>query len=336
MKFSIIVPIYKVGKYINQCIESVLNQSCGDFELILVDDGSPDNCPRICDDYALKDGRVKVIHKTNGGLVSARKAGCVVAVGEYIVCLDGDDYIAPNCLDSFAKAIDEYSPDICLCGFYKAYSENEVKCLPFENAGFYDKETIEKHIYPYLIENKYGRYFSASIWAKAFRREIYTEYQTSVDSRIKIGEDQCVVKPCVFRAESLYVIDECLYYYRQNDESMTKSKGVFDLSVPKLIANRFEKEIDVSSFDFQAQIYRHAVHDLFNAAVSQFNGKGGYKVAKRNISNILKDDYYRSVIKKSKFCFLSNGWLARLALRYRWYFLMFLYNKRQSKNELYN
>lgn len=329
MKFSVIVPVYNVERFLRQCVESVLNQTCGDFELILVDDGSPDNCPRICDEYALKDGRVRVIHKTNGGLVSARKAGCVVAVGEYVVCLDGDDYIAPNCLDSFAKAIDAYSPDICLCGFYKAYSENDVKCLPFENAGFYDKETIEKRIYPYLIENKYGRYFSASIWAKAFRREIYTEYQTSVDSRIKIGEDQCVVKPCVFRAESLYVIDECLYYYRQNDESMTKSKGVFDLSVPKLIANRFEKEIDVSSFDFQAQIYRHAVHDLFNAVASQFNAKRDEKEIRRIIRQTLSDEYYKKALKESRFAFLSKGWLARKALKNKMFCLIKAYNDRR-------
>ena len=329
MKFSVIVPVYNVERFLRQCVESVLNQSCGGFELILVDDGSPDNCPRICAEHALKDGRVKVIHKTNGGLVSARKAGCVVAVGEYVVCLDGDDYIAPNCLDSFAKAIDAYSPDICLCGFYKAYAENDVKCLPFENAGFYDKETIEKHIYPYLIENKYGRYFSASIWAKAFRREIYTEYQTSVDSRIKIGEDQCVVKPCVFRAESLYVIDECLYYYRQNDESMTKSKGVFDLSVPKLIANRFEKEIDVSSFDFQAQIYRHAVHDLFNAVASQFNAKRDEKEIRRIIRQTLSDEYYKKALKESRFAFLSKGWLARKALKNKMFCLIKAYNDRR-------
>ena len=329
MKFSVIVPVYNVERFLRQCVESVLNQSCGDFELILVDDGSPDNCPRICDEYALKDGRVRVIHKTNGGLVSARKAGCAVAVGEYVVCLDGDDYIAPNCLASFAKAIDAYSPDICVCGFYKAYSENEVKCLPFENAGFYDKKTIEKHIYPYLIENKYGRYFSASIWAKAFRREIYTEYQTSVDPRIKIGEDQCVVKPCVFRAESLYVIDECLYYYRQNDESMTKSKGVFDLSVPKLIANHFEKEIDVSSFDFQAQIYRHAVHDLFNAVASQFNAKRDEKEIRRIIRQTLSDEYYKKALKESRFAFLSKGWLARKALKNKMFCLIKAYNDRR-------
>ena len=93
MLFSIIVPVYKVEKYLKCCIESILTQSFSDFELVLVDDGSPDNCPKICDDFAKQDKRVKVIHKQNGGLVSARKAGVKVASGEFIVNIDGDDYI---------------------------------------------------------------------------------------------------------------------------------------------------------------------------------------------------------------------------------------------------
>ena len=158
---------------------------------------------------------------------------------------------------------------------------------------------------------------------------MFVASQITVDTRIKIGEDQCVVKPCVFRAESLYVIDECLYYYRQNDESMTKSKGVFDLSVPKLIANRFEKEIDVSSFDFQAQIYRHAVHDLFNAVASQFNAKRDEKEIRRIIRQTLSDEYYKKALKESRFAFLSKGWLARKALKNKMFCLIKAYNDRR-------
>ena len=90
---SIIVPIYKVEKYIRQCVDSIINQTYEDIEIILVDDGSPDNCPQICDDYAKTDSRVKVIHKENGGIMSARKAGLKVATGEYIGFVDGDDWI---------------------------------------------------------------------------------------------------------------------------------------------------------------------------------------------------------------------------------------------------
>lgn len=329
MKFSVIVPVYNVERFLRQCVESVLNQSCGDFELILVDDGSPDNCPRICDEYALKDGRVKVIHKTNGGAGAARIAGCKTATGDFIVCLDGDDWLSPDYLEKFSAVIDEFSPDICLCGFFNAGKNGNTPCYPVEREGFFDKNDIEKTIYPYLIEDKHSNYFSASLWAKAIKRELFVASQITVDTRIKIGEDQCVVKPCVFRAESLYVIDECLYYYRQNDESMTKSKGVFDLSVPKLIANHFEKEIGVSSFDFQAQIYRHAVHDLFNAVASQFHAKRDEKEIRRIIRQTLSDEYYKKALKESRFAFFSKGWLARKALKNKMFCLIKAYNDRR-------
>ena len=93
MKVSAIVPVYNVEKYIYRCVDSILNQTFSDFELILVDDGSPDNCPQICDEYAKKDSRIKVIHKENGGLSSARNAGLDIASGEWISFIDSDDWI---------------------------------------------------------------------------------------------------------------------------------------------------------------------------------------------------------------------------------------------------
>ena len=112
MLFSVIVPIYNIEKYLRRCIDSVLAQTFDDYELILVDDGSPDNCPAICDEYALRDSRIKVIHKENGGLVSARQAGMELAVGDYVFHLDGDDAICDDALESAYKIISEKNPDI--------------------------------------------------------------------------------------------------------------------------------------------------------------------------------------------------------------------------------
>ncbi len=329
MKFSVIVPVYKVEKYIRQCIESVLNQTYKDFELILVDDGSPDNCPRICDEYALKDERVVVIHKENGGLVSARKVGAKTAQGEYVACLDGDDYFMINFLEEFSKIIECFSPDIIVGGYNYAYDNGEVKDrLMMEREGYYDKKGIEENFMSYLIEDIKGKYFSPNIWGKVYKRNIYVNSQLKVDSRIKIGEDHCCTKVCIFNAESVYVSNERLYYYRQNDSSMTKNKSVFDINAPKLIAKHFEKNIDLSLFDFQEQVYRRTVHDLFNAAVSQFNGKDGYKAAKARVKTALKDEYYKIAIKKCKFKVFSKGWLAKQALKHKLYFLMKIYNGR--------
>ena len=105
MLFSVIVPIYNIEKYLRRCIDSVLAQSFEDYELILVDDGSPDSCPAICDEYAEKDARIKVIHKKNGGLVSARQAGITEAAGDYVFHLDGDDAMCEGALKSAYEII---------------------------------------------------------------------------------------------------------------------------------------------------------------------------------------------------------------------------------------
>ena len=114
MLFSVIVPIYNIEKYLKRCIDSVLAQSFGDFELILVDDGSPDNCPAICDEYAAKDERIKVIHKENGGLVSARQEGIKIASGDYVFHLDGDDAVLQAVKAAGYRALD---PDLDRTGY---------------------------------------------------------------------------------------------------------------------------------------------------------------------------------------------------------------------------
>ena len=116
-KISIIVPVYKVEKYINRCIDSILTQTFTDFELILVDDGSPDNCPAVCDRYANQDNRVKVIHKKNGGVSSARNSALDIAQGEYITFCDGDDYYLEDWLLELYSAAQKNSTDITMGNF---------------------------------------------------------------------------------------------------------------------------------------------------------------------------------------------------------------------------
>lgn len=134
MKFSIIIPVYKVELYLRQCINSVLNQSYKDFELILVDDGSPDNCPVICDEYASRDIRVKVIHKSNGGLSDARNAGLDIAKGEYVLFLDSDDWWDDVlALEKINLKIKDTDADLIIIGMKKFFSKKNVlvmNCIP--------------------------------------------------------------------------------------------------------------------------------------------------------------------------------------------------------------
>ena len=119
MMVSVIVPIYKIPEYLSCCIDSILAQTYPDFELILVDDGSPDDCGRICDDYAKRDNRIKVVHKVNGGLTSARNAGLEVAKGEWIMHVDGDDWIEPDMIESLIEAAQITGADMVIGDFVK-------------------------------------------------------------------------------------------------------------------------------------------------------------------------------------------------------------------------
>ena len=157
--FSVIVPIYNVERFVQQCIDSILGQTYGDFELILVNDGSTDKCPEICNVYAELDKRIRVIHKPNGGLVSARNAGVLVAKGEYVVYVDGDDWVEENWLETLNNLIKKYKPDIINYGAYKS-SDGKYENLKTANfEGFYDEVALKEEIVPYLLYDKRFSFF---------------------------------------------------------------------------------------------------------------------------------------------------------------------------------
>lgn len=222
---SIIVPIYKVEKYIRQCVESILAQTYTDIEVVLVDDGSPDNCPAICDEFAKNDKRVKAVHKKNGGLMSARQAGLRAACGEYVGFVDGDDWIEPDMYENFAKAIERYEPDMALCEFYFSDSDRDELSSQNLSREYYSKSQLEKEIYPTMLFK--DRFYSFGVnpccWSKVFKKELLEKNLYKVTPKIKIGEDAAFTYPCLLDAESLAYVDKTLYHYRINPKSMTKS-----------------------------------------------------------------------------------------------------------------
>ena len=152
MEFSVIVPIYKVEAYLPRCVDSILAQSFPDFEVILVDDGSPDRCGELCDRYGARDRRVRVIHKENGGLVSARQAGMSVASGDYIVHVDGDDWVAPDLWERAHRAIQTHDPDVV--SFPAVSMDGDVPGPRIEEPvpeGLYDRQRILREIWPQAL-----------------------------------------------------------------------------------------------------------------------------------------------------------------------------------------
>lgn len=323
MKISIVVPVYKVENYLRQCIESVINQTYKDIEIILVDDGSPDNCPAICDEYALKDNRISVIHKLNEGVSIARQIGVEIAQGEYVCFVDSDDWLELNAIERLAEPLKKQKTDVICAGYYRVNGANRNKhCLQY-NAGIYDYDKIKSDIYPFLIENEKARYFSPSLWGKLFRTSLYKNNQVR-NVKIIMGEDGACVKACIYNAKSMAIILDCVYNYRIVESSITCSGKPLLWNGPQLIFEHLREHIDLKQYDFYDQAYRNTVHNLFNVAMSQFYRSEPYKAISKDIKRNISSKCYVVPIKKCHFSGTIQGKIAEISLRYKIIWLIYL------------
>ena len=205
---SIIVPIYNIEGYIRECIDSILAQTYPDFELILVDDGSPDNCGRICDEYAEKDVRIKVIHKENGGLTSARNAGLSVAKGDWIMHVDGDDWIEPDMIESLIEAANITEADLVF-GDHMKYgpSAGNHKLPTWSND---KKDSMSRYI----------AYSMTTIWGSIAKSSLYTEHCLKSPDGVSYCEDfHLIVRLCHY-AKKIANVHRPFYHYRYRPTSI--------------------------------------------------------------------------------------------------------------------
>lgn len=220
---SVIVPVYKVEKYLDKCISSIVNQTYKNLEIILVDDGSPDNCPQICDEWVKKDTRIKVIHKPNGGLSSARNTGLDICKGEYICFVDSDDWIEPNYVHELYTTLHQNNADMSICGI--------------SNINEQGKEI--RHITPiaksyYSNDEKFNLIAEKSImvviaWNKMYKKKIWKNLRYPLN---KINEDEFVLFDLINNTENgISVTFQNLYNYLNRSNSIThnsNSNGIFD------------------------------------------------------------------------------------------------------------
>ena len=225
---SVIVPVYRVEKYLRHCVDSILAQTYTDFELLLIDDGSPDGCPQICDEYAGRDPRVKVIHKPNGGLISARNEGIRAASGDYICILDGDDWALENMLQFIHDTV-EQSPeplDMVLFAAHNVYEDHLEETVNEVPEGFYDRNRLEKEIFPYLLtDTRNGLQvgvIQAHTWDKAFKRELLAEHYTR-EERIRVFTDVPMTYECLLYSRNVYICNEHLYMYNKANEGSIRA-----------------------------------------------------------------------------------------------------------------
>lgn len=238
MFFSVIVPVYNVEKYLAQCLDSILSQSFKDYELIVVDDGSKDNSGKICDEYAEKDSRVKVIHKVNGGLSDARNAGTKAAQGEYIVYIDSDDYVLS---DSFLKTLYDNlnGADILLYKHQKFFDGNS-DMLPCNYS--YSNITVDDKYVEKLKKLVEGDAFYGMAWIKTFKRSLAVDNNIMFEKGL-LGEDMEWNYHLITNANSLSVVDEPFIAYRQRANSITTSIKLKNLTDFIYILEKWSKTI---------------------------------------------------------------------------------------------
>lgn len=221
---SVIVPIYGIQAYLPKCIDSLLDQSFSSFELVLVDDGSPDNCPDICDSYAKRDTRIKVIHKENGGLLSARKAGLENSSGKYIAFVDGDDWVDKFYLDTLYKLAIANNADLVVTGHFREF-DGKIETIKPKTAGIYEENEIKTSILPKAIYNgefcEHG--ISTYVWNKLFKKELLASILMDVPNDIIMGEDAAISYSYLAVTRKLVISRIPLCYYRQRHDSIVKS-----------------------------------------------------------------------------------------------------------------
>ena len=290
MFFSVIVPVYKVEKYLSDCIESVLNQTFDDFEIILVDDGSPDACPEICDSYKEKDSRIKVLHKTNGGLASARRAGIKLAEGDYVFNLDSDDLIENDTLECAYRIIKETNCEIVSFS-YRWVRDKETVDITNDglDEGLYNKKDIEKYIYPRLLMDKNMNHMSYYLAGKAVKRELLLPHQLGVSEKISLGEDLCCVIPCYLNTESVYISKKTAYLYTVRYDSISKAFNTNQIYLIEDVIREISKNDIEKVADFEKQLCRYSCFMCF--AILALAAEGNYfksiKPIKENIINSL-------------------------------------------------
>lgn len=276
---SVIIPVYKVEGYLNDCVKSVVEQTYTNLEILLIDDGSPDNCPLMCDEWAIKDSRIIVIHKNNGGLSDARNLGLDVANGQYIMFVDSDDKIHPKMIEVMYNQAIKYNADIIVGDFIYTRSLSE----PITDIGEHQVKIIDKSIaFDNLLQNKMVQYVTA--WGKLYKKGLFKDIRYPVG---KIYEDNYVSYKLYHFAQTIIEIPARFYFYLQREGSIMnvfKQKKYDDLYEYYFERLLFFKENEYSKeFERQKWIIEYELHKEYLELKSLYDIK--------NISIIKK--YYR-------------------------------------------
>ncbi len=281
---SIIVPVYKVEPYLHQCVDSILNQTYRDLEIILIDDGSPDRCGEICDEYARKDNRVRVLHTENRGLSAARNLGLREATGDYIGFVDSDDWIEPDMYEVLLTRLEETGADISVCGLWYEHPNRTKEAGKLPDIVYIGNEAL-------IMVLSNGQ--QNCVWNKLYCSELW-ESILFPDGRVY--EDVATTYKAILKAKKVVSTSICLYHYRQRTESIGKTRSMKNLI--DYWSAFYERQKDISALPgVEERIQRILLEQVANAAAKTW--RWIHKVPKEqwdqeylnNVSKFVRDHY---------------------------------------------
>lgn len=289
---SVIVPVYKVEQYIGKCIESIICQTYTNLEIILVNDGSPDNCPKICDDYSKTDGRIKVIHKTNGGLSDARNVGMDRATGEYIGFVDSDDWIDTDMYEILAGLILTNKADIAECGLRFVFQNRTIETDDNKITILENTKAIECFL-DRSIDIK------GSVWNKLYKKSIIANLRFPIG---KLHEDAFFTYKALYSSKKYVRVESSKYNYLQERPGSIMSVKVKPINILTVIEafeerNDFfkDKKEEILYLKSKAYYYGTLVSEYKNVTLNLYHEKEIKKILKNkliiNFRDIIKNPY---------------------------------------------
>ena len=278
---SVIVPVYNVEKYLNRCIDSILNQTFKQIEIILVDDGSTDKSPIICDEYFDSYENIKVIHKENNRVSAARNDGIKIATGKYIALVDSDDWIEPNMLEEMYNKAEEFHTDITMCDFRKVGVELEYTVSQSIREGYYDRKMIESELFPCLIMFENIEFPpTISNCTCLFRREFLIENKA------------------MYNATGFYYMKNKYFYnYFYNPNSTTSTCNMKKWDSYLIINQRLKEYLKDSKFDFSRQIKINMLYFTLNFLGEIGKSNLEYKEKRKLCKELFSDEYVKNIFK---------------------------------------
>lgn len=290
---SVIVPVYNVEKYLNRCVDSIINQTYSNLEIILINDGSTDTSGKICDEYKKRDNRIHVIHQKNGGLSAARNAGIVIANGNYFIFVDSDDLIHPQCIEILYKVIKNDCSDIVIGNYEKFDDFNKIDLKVNDDIKYKSDLLSDTEVLDNFIQLKNNSRFVSSCW-KLFKKEVIGNIRFP---KGRLFEDEFTVYKFIYNANKISIIDKIIYFYYVNPKSITNN----------LNYNKMFDHFD-AMFEQICFFEKNKLNDLYKKSILNFLNSNSWQVVEyrknKNLVNShklekLNNDYF-ILFKKAK------------------------------------